>query len=38
MTDFITIGVSSCLLGEQVRYDGGHKEGWCGVETGMAEE
>lgn len=31
MTDFttaptpITIGVSACLLGEQVRYDGGHK-------------
>lgn len=25
MTDAITIGVSSCLLGEQVRYDGGHK-------------
>ena len=25
MTDSITIGVSSCLLGEQVRYDGGHK-------------
>ena len=25
MTDSIIIGVSSCLLGEQVRYDGGHK-------------
>ncbi len=25
LTDFSTIGVSSCLLGEQVRYDGGHK-------------
>lgn len=25
MTASITIGVSSCLLGEQVRYDGGHK-------------
>lgn len=25
MTTPITIGVSSCLLGEQVRYDGGHK-------------
>ncbi len=25
MTDSITIGVSSCLLGDQVRYDGGHK-------------
>jgi len=25
MTDSITIGVSSCLLGEHVRYDGGHK-------------
>src|SRR5210317_1315596 len=28
MTDFenkITIGVSSCLLGNEVRYDGGHK-------------
>lgn len=25
MTDPITIGISSCLLGEQVRYDGGHK-------------
>ncbi len=26
MTDSITIGVSSCLLGEPVRYDGGHKQ------------
>ncbi len=25
MTPTITIGVSSCLLGEHVRYDGGHK-------------
>ncbi|MDD2850908.1 MAG: DUF523 and DUF1722 domain-containing protein [Desulfuromonadaceae bacterium] len=25
MKDLINIGVSSCLLGEQVRYDGGHK-------------
>jgi len=25
MTNPITIGVSSCLLGEKVRYDGGHK-------------
>ncbi len=25
MTPSITIGVSSCLLGENVRYDGGHK-------------
>ena len=25
MPDTITIGVSSCLLGEHVRYDGGHK-------------
>jgi uncharacterized protein YbgA (DUF1722 family)/uncharacterized protein YbbK (DUF523 family) len=25
MENRITIGVSSCLLGEQVRYDGGHK-------------
>ena len=25
MTDIIKIGVSSCLLGERVRYDGGHK-------------
>jgi uncharacterized protein YbgA (DUF1722 family)/uncharacterized protein YbbK (DUF523 family) len=25
MTSSITIGVSSCLLGEEVRYDGGHK-------------
>jgi len=25
MTDSIMIGVSSCLLGEHVRYDGGHK-------------
>ena len=25
MTDSIKIGVSSCLLGELVRYDGGHK-------------
>ena len=25
MTDSITVGVSSCLLGEHVRYDGGHK-------------
>lgn len=25
MMDAIKIGVSSCLLGEQVRYDGGHK-------------
>lgn len=25
MTSTITIGVSSCLLGEHVRYDGGHK-------------
>ncbi len=25
MTDSIKIGVSSCLLGEHVRYDGGHK-------------
>lgn len=25
MTDRIKIGVSSCLLGEKVRYDGGHK-------------
>lgn len=25
MTEAITIGISSCLLGEQVRYDGGHK-------------
>lgn len=25
MTTAITIGVSACLLGEQVRYDGGHK-------------
>ena len=25
MTSSITIGVSSCLLGEQVRYDGSHK-------------
>lgn len=25
MTAAITIGVSSCLLGEQVRYDGGHR-------------
>jgi uncharacterized protein YbbK (DUF523 family) len=25
MTDAIIIGVSSCLLGEHVRYDGGHK-------------
>lgn len=25
MTDSIIIGVSSCLLGEHVRYDGGHK-------------
>lgn len=24
MTDSITVGVSSCLLGEHVRYDGGH--------------
>ena len=23
--DRIRIGISSCLLGEQVRYDGGHK-------------
>ncbi|MBI5485642.1 MAG: DUF523 domain-containing protein, partial [Deltaproteobacteria bacterium] len=25
MTSLIVIGVSSCLLGEHVRYDGGHK-------------
>lgn len=25
MTDKIRLGISSCLLGEQVRYDGGHK-------------
>ncbi len=25
MTSTITIGISSCLLGEHVRYDGGHK-------------
>lgn len=25
-TDTITIGISSCLLGQQVRYDGGHKK------------
>jgi uncharacterized protein YbgA (DUF1722 family)/uncharacterized protein YbbK (DUF523 family) len=25
MTDKIRLGVSTCLLGEQVRYDGGHK-------------
>ena len=25
MSDNITIGISSCLLGENVRYDGGHK-------------
>src|SRR5512137_468608 len=25
MTDPITLGVSSCLLGQKVRYDGGHK-------------
>src|SRR5512133_670591 len=25
MTTPITIGVSACLLGEHVRYDGGHK-------------
>lgn len=25
MTETITIGVSACLLGEKVRYDGGHK-------------
>lgn len=25
MTTPVTIGVSACLLGEQVRYDGGHK-------------
>lgn len=25
MTDVIKIGISSCLLGEKVRYDGGHK-------------
>ena len=24
--DPIRIGISSCLLGESVRYDGGHKE------------
>jgi len=26
MTDRIKIGISSCLLGERVRYDGGHKQ------------
>jgi uncharacterized protein YbgA (DUF1722 family)/uncharacterized protein YbbK (DUF523 family) len=25
MTDKIRVGISACLLGEQVRYDGGHK-------------
>jgi hypothetical protein len=25
MTDRIRLGISTCLLGEQVRYDGGHK-------------
>jgi uncharacterized protein YbbK (DUF523 family) len=25
MDDKISIGVSSCLLGEKVRYDGGHQ-------------
>jgi len=25
MEDMIKLGVSSCLLGEKVRYDGGHK-------------
>src|SRR5512137_604110 len=25
MTDKIRIGISSCLLGERVRYDGGHQ-------------
>lgn len=32
MTAPITIGVSSCLLGEAVRYDGGHNSitgSWC---------
>ena len=26
MDDLITVGVSSCLLGENVRYDGGHRQ------------
>jgi len=25
MTTIIKVGVSACLLGEKVRYDGGHK-------------
>lgn len=25
-TDKIKVGISSCLLGEQVRYDGGHRK------------
>jgi len=29
----IKIGVSSCLLGEKVRYDGGHKREWFLTET-----
>jgi len=29
MTRTIAVGVSSCLLGEKVRYDGGHKRDGC---------
>jgi len=25
MSEKISVGISSCLLGEKVRYDGGHK-------------
>jgi uncharacterized protein YbbK (DUF523 family) len=28
MGEPIRILISSCLLGEKVRYDGGHKRGW----------
>jgi uncharacterized protein YbbK (DUF523 family) len=32
-TATIRIGISSCLLGEHVRYDGGHKRDSCIIET-----
>lgn len=33
MTQPITVGVSACLLGEHVRYDGGHKHDSCITDT-----
>ena len=33
MTQPITVGVSACLLGEHVRYDGGHKHDRCITDT-----